>query len=167
MHFVKLVLLDVGEQLEKSFELCLVFIRITVRWKILMFLLSSNDSLCCLQPCTCDSIPSCMLSMSQEEDEKKRQWEVEMCTKSRSESLLECLNTKRIKCLSDDFHLNIAFIETIFPLHGNSLLSTSHCRLHRRRCVKMTDGLKTLLRCENMCTITMRCAFLPMNAKIA
>lgn len=48
MHFEKLVLLD---ETVRSLELCflvqLLDIRITVRCKILMFLLSSADSLCC------------------------------------------------------------------------------------------------------------------------
>lgn len=51
--------------------------------------------------------------------------------------------------LSDDFHLDIAFIQTIFPLHGNfSALDIIHCR---GRCVKVTDGLKRVaFWCENL-----------------
>lgn len=93
MHFAKLVLLFAGTV--RSLELCslllalpLLDVRITVRCKLLMFLLSFE--------------PHCM-------SKTRRVVEAERPAQ-KADQKVSCGMPARIKRLSDDFHRNIAFM---------------------------------------------------------
>lgn len=119
MHFAKLVLF--GEQLE-ALRIVLssahrLDIHITVRCKILMFLLSSWK--CTIVACIGKTMSKC-----RNETRQKR----ENCAQKADRKVAECLKYLGIKRLSDDFHRNWDNISTAWePFHLHVPLSSTMC----------------------------------------